>query len=246
MKRKLIALVLFVVVILASVTFINTSDVEAQTYSTYKWINIKQVEITAPVVNVRTGPSTNYQVINKVKQGQIIDVVGALGSWYVVHLPNNSIGLITSTWTKVHKYNTKPANAVPTDADSTLTDNEAKMFDLINESRAKEGLEPYVIDEKLMKVAKDKAEDMITNDYFAHYSPTFGSPFEMLEKYSISYQSAAENIAGNSSVTGAHYAIMNSPSHKTNIMSTRYTNAGIGIANSDKYGMIIVQIFSKY
>lgn len=51
---------------------------------------------------------------------------------------------------------------------------------------------------------------MVDNNYFSHTSPTYGSPFDMMKNFRISYKTAGENIAGNSSNSGAVNAWMNS------------------------------------
>lgn len=72
-------------------------------------------------------------------------------------------------------------------------------------------------DNEVQRVARIKAEDMVTNNYFSHTSPTYGSPFDMLKSFKISYKTAGENIAANSSNSGAVNAWMNSSGHKANI-----------------------------
>ena len=65
----------------------------------------------------------------------------------------------------------------------------------------------------------------------------------MLKSFKVSYKSAAENIAGNSSNSGAVTAWMNSSGHKANILSSNFNYTGIGVVSSQKYGKIFVQIF---
>lgn len=84
---------------------------------------------------------------------------------------------------------------------------------------------------------------MVDNNYFSHTSPTYGSPFEMIKSFGITYKAAGENIAGNSSNIGAVKAWMNSEGHKANILSNNYNYTGIGVVNSQKYGKIYVQMF---
>ena len=95
----------------------------------------------------------------------------------------------------------------------------------------------------MQRVARIKAEDMVTNNYFSHTSPTYGSPFDMLKSFKISYKTAGENIAANSSNSGAVNAWMNSSGHKANILNSSFNYTGIGVVNSSKYGKIFVQMF---
>lgn len=117
------------------------------------------------------------------------------------------------------------------------------MLDLINQERSKVGVAPLKIDSKLQKMAQVKAEDMVAKSYFDHTSPTYGSPFDMMKKFGISYTSAGENIAGNSTVNKAHTALMNSPGHKANILKSSFNYIGIGVTTSPKYGKMFAQDF---
>ena len=84
---------------------------------------------------------------------------------------------------------------------------------------------------------------MVNNNYFSHQSPTYGSPFDMMKSFKISYKSAGENIAANSSNSGAVTAWMNSSGHRANILNSGYTYTGIGVVSSQKYGKMYVQMF---
>ena len=84
---------------------------------------------------------------------------------------------------------------------------------------------------------------MVNNNYFSHESPTYGTPFNMLSNFKISYKTAGENIAANSSNSGAVTAWMNSSGHKANILNSNFTHTGIGVVSSQKYGKIFVQMF---
>ena len=127
---------------------------------------------------------------------------------------------------------------------SEVTNTENKMLHLINQERKSQGLKPLDIDKKLTKIARLKAEDMKVNDYFEHYSPTYGSPFDMMQARNINYLLAGENIASAPTVEKGFQELMNSPDHKANILEARYDQVGIGIIEGGKYGLIMVQIFT--
>ena len=92
-------------------------------------------------------------------------------------------------------------------------------------------------------MARIKAQDMVNNNYFSHTSPTYGSPFDMIKNFGISYKTAGENIAGNSSNSSAVNAWMNSEGHRANILNSSFNYTGIGVVSSAKYGKIYVQMF---
>lgn len=117
------------------------------------------------------------------------------------------------------------------------------MLNLVNSERSKMGLRPLQADLKLTQVARLKSQDMIAKNYFSHTSPTYGSPFNMMKTYGITYRTAGENLAGNGSVTGAHTSLMNSSGHRANILNSNYTHVGIGIVSGGRYGMMFTQMF---
>ena len=120
---------------------------------------------------------------------------------------------------------------------------EAKVVELTNAERAKNGLSALQMDTKLMAAAREKSEDMKTNQYFSHTSPTFGSPFDRLKALGISYQSAGENIAkGQKTAEEVVEAWMNSEGHRANILDANFTHIGVGYV---KDGSIWTQQFIK-
>ncbi|MDN4524300.1 CAP domain-containing protein [Fictibacillus fluitans] len=125
-----------------------------------------------------------------------------------------------------------------------LTADEKQMVEKVNQEREKAGVKPLQVDMELTKMARVKAQDMIDNNYFDHNSPKYGSPFDMMKKFGIQYQTAGENLAGNSSVDGAHTSLMNSQGHRENILKSDYTKVGIGIVDGGKYGKMFVQEFT--
>ncbi|MBJ6359764.1 CAP domain-containing protein [Paenibacillus sp. GCM10012307] len=108
-----------------------------------------------------------------------------------------------------------------------------QVLDLVNQERSKAGLNTLSADNQLDKVAFDKAKDLYDNNYFDHQSPTYGSPFDMMKSYGVSYSSAGENIAkGQTSPQEVMSQWMNSPGHRANILNTSFTNIGIGYYNN--------------
>ena len=206
--------------------------------------------LTTSNLNVRSGPSTNYKIVTTVPKNQYIRVFGGIGDWYIVQVEGDYIGAVSKKYVKPIYPNTSSGNTTSSSGTGTsntttasLTADEKEVFDLINQQRAANGLSALKIDAEVQRVARIKAQDMVNNNYFAHNSPTYGTPFQMLNSFKISYRSAGENIAGNSSNSGAVNAWMNSPGHKANILNSSYNYTGIGVVNGSKYGKIYVQMF---
>ena len=126
-----------------------------------------------------------------------------------------------------------------------LNADEQKMFDLVNKERLANGLKPLEIDMRLVNTARLKSADMVKLGYFDHQSPTYGSPFDMMKQFGISFSYAGENLAGASDVNMAHVNLMNSPGHRENILRPEFTKVGIGVANGSKYGKIFTQQFIR-
>jgi len=144
-----------------------------------------------------------------------------------------------------------PTTQTPQTSDKTpsttppegISQDEQKLLDLVNEARADAGVGPLAFDMELVKVARLKAQDMVNNNYFAHQSPTYGSPFDMMRKFDIEFKTAGENIAGNQTVEAAFKAWMNSEGHRKNILNGSFNYTGIGIVDSPTYGKVLVQQF---
>jgi uncharacterized YkwD family protein len=119
---------------------------------------------------------------------------------------------------------------------SQLSAYEQKVVDLTNQERAKNGLPALQVDTALSKVAREKSLDMQRNNYFSHTSPTYGSPFDMMKKFGITYKAAGENIAkGQRSPEEVVNAWMNSEGHRKNILSSNFTHIGVGHVADGNY-----------
>ncbi|MFC0523572.1 CAP domain-containing protein [Pontibacillus salicampi] len=110
-----------------------------------------------------------------------------------------------------------------------LSQYEQKVVELTNEERKAQGLEPLQIDKELSNVAEKKSEDMAANNYFSHNSPTYGSPFDMMDQFGVDYRTAGENIAkGQRTPQEVVDGWMNSEGHRKNIMNESFTHIGVG------------------
>ncbi|MBU5210055.1 MULTISPECIES: CAP domain-containing protein [Heyndrickxia] len=131
---------------------------------------------------------------------------------------------------------TKPTTSTNQSAGDTLNASEKQVVELVNKERAKQGLPALKIDNELSKVARVKSNDMATNKYFDHTSPTYGSPFDMMKKFGIKYSTAGENIAmGQRTPEEVMKAWMNSDGHRANILNKNYTHIGVGYVANGNY-----------
>jgi len=110
-----------------------------------------------------------------------------------------------------------------------------QVIDLTNQQRTKNGLPALKADTQLSGVAQKKAVDMQQNHYFSHTSPTYGSPFDMMRDFGVTYKSAGENIAqGQRTPQEVVTAWMNSEGHRKNILSANFTHIGVGFEQTGK------------
>ncbi|MBO1915365.1 hypothetical protein J4G37_62370, partial [Microvirga sp. 3-52] len=88
----------------------------------------------------------------------------------------------------------------------------------------------------LMDSARAKSKDMSSKGYFSHTSPTYGSPFDQMKQFGVSYSAAGENIAmGQRTPAEVVKAWMDSPGHRENILKPGFTHIGIGYDSNGNY-----------
>lgn len=125
--------------------------------------------------------------------------------------------------------------SIPQVSDTVLS-YENEVIRLVNEIRAENGLKPLTANWELSRIARYKSEDMSNNGYFSHTSPTYGTPFQMIRAFGLSYRSAGENIAyGQRTPAAVVNAWMNSSGHRANILNASYTQIGVGYCASGNY-----------
>jgi len=153
---------------------------------------------------------------------------------------SNCSGTSNKTSTAAAKPSAKPAATKPAGstqpAPASNGDYSAfqkKVVELVNKERAKAGLKALKMNSELSKVATLKSQDMAKNNYFDHNSPTYGSPFDMMKRFGITYRTAGENIAmGQTSPEQVMNGWMNSPGHRANILKASFTQIGVGVAKN--------------
>ena len=120
--------------------------------------------------------------------------------------------------------------------ESTVSSYESEVIRLVNEIRQQNSLRPLAANWELSRVARYKSQDMRDNGYFSHNSPTYGTPFQMLSAFGLSYRTAGENIAkGYASPQAVVNGWMNSSGHRANILNASYTQIGVGYVSGGNY-----------
>ncbi len=128
----------------------------------------------------------------------------------------------------------------------TTASQEDEVIRLVNIQRAKAGLQQLKKNWELCRVARYKSADMANRGYFSHTSPTYGTPFQMMENFGLRFTAAGENIAyGQRTPAEVMNDWMNSPGHRSNIMSGAYNQIGVGLAKNKNGVCYWTQMFMK-
>ncbi len=240
-KNKIIILLISIIIVLSISLFATCFGMDA-----YETVEYAYGIVNTDYLNMRTGSGINFDPITVLKKNEYVRIFAKVGQWYIIQNQSNQIGTVHIDYitpTNEQKAASTNTEIINENEDFDLTQDESELLSLINTEREKNNLSALKIDKDLQNVARLKANDLVENNYFSHISPIYGTPFEMLKSNKISYKTASENIAGNSSISNAFDSWMNSESHKNNILSNDYNYTGLAVVDSIAYGKIIVELF---
>ena len=121
-----------------------------------------------------------------------------------------------------------------------------EVIELVNVIRLEKKLPPLLQDSHLTQLAIIKAGDMLNRNYFEHYSPYYGDPWDMAALFDYECSSYGENIARNfKSPKETVDGWMASTKHRDNILSPVFTHIGVGVKKDKKGNYYWVQQFSS-
>lgn len=122
-----------------------------------------------------------------------------------------------------------------------------KVLSQTNSERQKNGLSPLTYNAVLSQSAVAKASDMFASNYWAHNSPSGKTPWDFFKSAGYQYSVAGENLAKDFYDTdGLMRAWMNSPTHRDNIINSKYQEIGVAVVNGVLNGVkttLVVQHF---
>lgn len=127
----------------------------------------------------------------------------------------------------------------------SVTAQEQKTWNLLNQDRQKNGLPALPLDPELSRIARIKSRDMNDQGYFAHESPTYGNAAAMLRYFGYAFHGVGENIAHHATVEKAEAAFMSSPGHRTNILGSQWTRVGVGVWVEKNGFVYVTQLFAR-
>lgn len=181
-----------------------------------------------------TPPTSNTAPKSKLMQASSISVTGSEStSIKMKQMPADTINRM-DTFNPENGSLQNPVNPSAANQQQSTDSSQfaQQVLDLVNQERNKAGLNPLSMNNGLNKVAMAKAQDMYNNNFFDHQSPTYGSPFDMMKSFGITYNTAGENIAkGQTSPMEVMSQWMNSSGHRANILNSSFTQIGIAYYN---------------
>jgi hypothetical protein len=125
---------------------------------------------------------------------------------------------------------------------------EWKMLKLLNKDRKAHGLKPLKMQQDLREVARKHSRDMARKDYFEHENIHGQTPFDRLSHARVTDVIAGENLAKikghKNAVKQAEIGLMNSPSHRDNILHKDFNTVGIGIIKAVNKAYYFTQNFA--
>jgi uncharacterized protein YkwD len=118
-----------------------------------------------------------------------------------------------------------------------ISDYEAAILNLINTVRADRGLAALQPNQSLIDISRTRSNDMLSRDYFSHYTPEGKNVFNIFRECGITFRAAGENLAHSRPADiGTPEAFlnawMNSPTHAANILQSKYGIIGVGMVEN--------------
>ena len=154
----------------------------------------------------------------------------------VVQAPSTAQAPSTGSQSQTKAAPTTKNTTQAASSDSYIASVEQSIFQIVNQERAKAGLQALTYNTTMEKYARMKSKDMGDNNYFDHYDLSGNLMTAKMKADGVTYKAWGENIAyiGGSvdtSTLGTQFMTnwMNSPGHRANILSTNYSSIGVGV-----------------
>ena len=233
MKRILSVILIFALMVNFTVTAIpeNSANYEqarnfSSKYDGYRFDIFDALEILSDVVKIKPLTAARREFFDFKGDG-VVDIFNALQvlSW-IVGLPS--------------EYGRNP------DRPPTSSEMEAEAIRIVNAERAKFKLPPFSGDNAALNAAaRKRAEEIIV--WFKHERPDGRDWATIFPEYNIKWAAIGENIAaGCNTAQEMVDMLMDSPPHRSSILSSGFTHIGIGaVWNPSNKTWYWVQLFLK-
>ena len=142
--------------------------------------------------------------------------------------------------------NLQEAYLLPDDTRVILQDSigQKSILNLINQDRLANGKQPLAENDRLEDLSKVYAQSIVYSLRFSHVDSNNDGPEERARRLNISYNFLGENLAIAPDYQTAHISLMNSPTHRQNILSGKFKKVGIASYLLSTGSIIVVEEFS--
>jgi len=187
-------------------------------------------------------PATKQKFSSSLIAGNLIKSSAQLGAQIdaVLGTMNNGLSFIG----RVSQNGEKETLGFQTTDINNDEGSEIEILVLINEERAKMGLQPLKQDILLRNIARAHARDMLIKGYFSHIDLEGKSPTERLLAVGAQSSVNGENLALAPTADLAHAGLINSVRHRENILSAEFKKVGIGVIDAGAFGKMVVEEFT--
>jgi len=131
----------------------------------------------------------------------------------------------------------------PGENDGTAADPAAALAGMVNGARGSEGLTRLTRDARLDRAAQAHAEVMRDEHQLAHEGRD-GSPSDRLERVGVAAHTVGENVAHAADAAHAHRTLWQSPSHRSNLLESRFDTFGVGVAGDADGTLWVCELFA--
>lgn len=132
----------------------------------------------------------------------------------------------------------------PGEKDGVGADPAAALAGMVNGARASEGLTRLTRDARLDRAAGAHAEVMRDEHQLAHEARD-GSPSDRLEMAGVAAHTVGENVAHAADAAHAHRTLWQSPSHRSNLLESRFDTFGVGVARDTDGTLWVCELFAS-
>ena len=215
------------------------------------------VDLTAP--NTTGTHRGNFVIENP--QGLIMKIADDSRLWVIVNVTSVSAATVAVSATPIGATNTPPGSATPTPTGPTptqggsaagsttatcaFTTERSKLTEVItalNAYRAQKGLPAYTVNAKLAEAAQRHAVDIACHKIYVHTGTDGSTARSRVADTDYTARSVSENVNGNFPPLDGQ-AVINwwindkgDVRHGQNLVSTTFTEIGVGYAFFDDYG----------
>lgn len=124
-------------------------------------------------------------------------------------------------------------------------DASAALLEMVNRARESEGRAALARDPELERIAEQHARAMREQKRIAHDAGD-GDPKSRVDAAGLDVLLAGENVAHAADAIGAHRALWASPSHRENLLESRFDRVGIGTATDPDGSIWVCELFADF